>query len=163
MKTRLFIIAFFLFNSILFAQSKFTLGFDLSEQFMQKDVGLNIEGLLGYNLNSDITLVLSASNATMENKDLDLKYKLDKYAFQVNYDFGKSESSKFESIFGFSYVNFDKKLNLEDDNGLGIDLGVQVLFGLKNKLHYGLRIVSTYSSISPGGVLNAGAIFKYNL
>lgn len=99
MKTKLFTITFFLFNSILFAQSKFTLGFDLSEQFMQKDVGLNIEGLLGYNLNSDITLVLSASNSTMENKDLDLKYKLDKYALQVNYDFGKSETSKLESIF----------------------------------------------------------------
>ncbi|MEP5256127.1 MAG: hypothetical protein ABJQ39_13780 [Winogradskyella arenosi] len=163
MKTRLFIIAFFLFNSIMFAQSKFTLGFDLSEQFMQKDVGLNIEGLLGYNLSSDITLVLSASNATMENKDLDLKYKIDKYALHVNYDFGKSETSKLESIFGFSYVNFDKKLNLEDDNGLGIDLGVQAIFGLKGKLHYGLRIVSTYSSVAPGGILHAGAIFRYSL
>ena len=163
MKTRLFIISFFLFNSVLFSQSKFALGFNLSEQFMQKDMGVNIEGLLSYNINSDITLVLSAANATMENKDLDLKYKLDKYAFQVNYDFGKSETSKFESIFGFSYVNFDKKLNLEDDNGLGIDLGVQVLFGLKNKLHYGIRVVSTYSSVAPGGILNAGGIFSHSL
>ena len=163
MKTRLFIISFFLLNSVLFSQSKLALGFNLSEQFMQKDMGINIEGLLSYNINSDITLVLSAANATMENKDLDLKYKLDKYAFQVNYDFGKSEASKFESIFGFSYVNFDKKLNLEDDNGLGIDLGVQVLFGLKNKLHYGIRVVSTYSSVAPGGILNAGVIFRHSL
>jgi hypothetical protein len=143
--------------------SKFSIGFGASEQFVGKDSGENFEGILGYAINSDITLNLSFANATMRSDEFDLKYKLDKYAIQVNYDFGKSESTKFESIFGFSYLNFDKKMLLKDNNGLGIDLGIQTTFNVKKRFNYGLRIVSTYSSFSPGAILNAGVNFRYNL
>lgn len=163
MKIKLFIMAFLFCYTMMYSQSKFNIGFGLNEQFVKKDMGVNTEGFLSYNINTDISLVLSAANAKMKNDELDVKYNLSKYALQVNYDFAKSETSKFESVFGFSYLNFDKKLELDDNNGLGLDLGVQTMFGLDKRLHYGLRIISTYSSISPGAILNAGILFKYNL
>lgn len=143
--------------------SKFSIGFGVSEQFVGKDSGENFEGIFGYAINSDITINVSVANSTMRSNDFDLKYKLDKYALQVNYDFGKSKNSKFESIFGFSYVNFEKNILPKDNNGLGIDLGFQTTFNVNKRLNYGLRLVSTYSSFSPGAILNAGINFKYNL
>ena len=44
-----------------------------------------------------------------------------------------------------------------------MDLGFQTTFNVDKSLNYGLRIVSTYSSFSPGAILNAGINFKYNL
>ncbi|WP_179315125.1 outer membrane beta-barrel protein [Winogradskyella undariae] len=143
--------------------SKFSMGFALNEQFVGKDIGENIEGFLGYSINSNMSIYLSAANATMRSKALDTNYELDKYAIQVTYDFLKSENTKLESLFGFSYVNFDKKILADDNNGLGIDLGIQTIFNLNNRLNYGLRVVSTYSNFSPGGILNAGIIFRYNI
>tara|TARA_R110002111_G_scaffold79274_2_gene125564 strand:+ start:550 stop:1065 length:516 start_codon:yes stop_codon:yes gene_type:complete len=143
--------------------SKFTFGFALSEQLVAKDSGENFEVSLGYAISNDMSIYLSAANATMRSKALDKNYKLDKYAIQVTYDFAKSESTKLESIFGFSYINFDKKILEDDNNGLGIDLGIQTTFNLKSRFNYGLRIVSTFSSFSPGGILNAGIIFRYRI
>jgi hypothetical protein len=46
---------------------------------------------------------------------------------------------------------------------LGIDLGFQTTFNVRKRLNYGLRIVSAYSSFSPGAGINAGINFKYKL
>jgi len=143
--------------------SKFSFGFTLSEQLVSKDTGENFEVTLGYSIDTNMGINLSVANATMRSKELDINYKLDKYAIQVSYDFAKSENTKLESIFGFSYINFDKKILEDDNNGLGIDLGIQTTFNLKSRFRYGLRIVSTYSSFSPGGILNAGINFTYKL
>jgi hypothetical protein len=170
MRTRPTFLALVLLFTVHFAQaqeevktSKFSIGFGASEQFVGKDTGENFEGFVGYAVHPDITLIVSVANANMRSDAYDIKYRLDKYAFHVNYDFGKSEDTKFESIFGFSYVNFDKKALLEDNNGLGIDLGFQTTFNASKRFNYGLRLVSTYTSFSPGGILNAGINFKYNL
>ncbi|WP_225037151.1 outer membrane beta-barrel protein [Winogradskyella sp. SM1960] len=144
-------------------RSKFSIGFTLSEQLVGKDSGENIEGTLGYAINSNMSLYLSAANATMRSDALDTNYKLDKYAIQVAYDFLKSENTKLESIAGFSFINFEKKILEDDNNGLGVDLGIQTTFNLSGRLNYGLRIVSTYSSFSPGGILNAGINFTYRI
>jgi hypothetical protein len=144
-------------------KSKFSMGFGASEQYVGKDSGENFEGFLGYSLTSDITLNLSYAHAKMRSDAFNLKYKLEKYVLQMNYGFGKSENTKFESIFGFSYLNFDKKILPTDNNGMGIDLGFQTTFNVDKRLNYGLRIISTYSSISPGAILNAGINLRYNL
>ncbi|WP_179320027.1 outer membrane beta-barrel protein [Winogradskyella helgolandensis] len=163
------VLAFILSINLIYAQdektdtSKFTFRFGLSEQLVGKDFGENFEVALGYAINNDMGIDLTLANATMRSKELDINYKLDKYAIQVTYDFGKSENSKLESIVGFSYINFDEKILEDDNNGLGIDIGVQTIFNLKSRFNYGLRIVSTYSSFSPGGILNAGAIFTYKI
>ena len=163
------VLAFILSINLISAQeektdtSKFSLGFTLSEQLVGKDSGENIEGILGYAITSNMSIYLSAANATMRSKALDSNYKLDKYAIQVAHDFAKSESTKLESILGFSYLNFDEKILEDDHNGLGIDLGVQTTFNLEHRLNYGLRIVVTYSSFSPGAILNAGINFSYRI
>lgn len=143
--------------------SKISIGFGANALSVGKDEGLNLEGTLGYSLNSDATLNLSISNASMRSKNLDLNYGLSKYALQLNYDFAKIKTSKYESIFGFSYLNFDKKLALDESNGFGLDLGIQASFYTNSRLYYGFRIVTTYSSFSPGAILNSGIFLKYKL
>ncbi|RCW92782.1 outer membrane beta-barrel protein [Winogradskyella arenosi] len=143
--------------------SKFSIGFTLSEQFVGKDSGENIEGSFGYAINTNMSLYLTAANATMRSNTLDINYNLDKYAVQVAYDFLKSENTKLESIFGLSYLSFDDEILEDDNNGLGVDLGVQTTFNSGGSFNYGLRIVSTYSSFSPGGILNAGINFTYRI
>ncbi len=143
--------------------SKFSIGFTLNEQLVGKDSGENIEGVFGYAINSNMNLYLSVANATMRSDALDTNYNLDKYAVQVAYDFLKSENTKLESIFGLSYLSFDDEILEDDNNGLGVDLGVQTTFNSGGNFNYGLRIVSTYSSFSPGGILNAGINFTYRI
>ena len=162
MKTKILCFALII-NTFAFAQSKFTLGFGISEQFLSKDLGVNYEGSVGYNVTSDLSINLAVANAKMKNKDLDINYTIDKYSIIMGYDFAKSERTKLESLFGFSYINFDEKLLLDDNKDLGVDIGIQTTFGLKNRLNYGLRLTSTYSSISPGALFNAGIFFKYKL
>lgn len=110
-----------------------------------------------------MSLYLSVANATMRSKAFDTNYKLDKYAIQVAYDFLKSENTKLGSIFGFSYLNFEKNILDDDNNGLGMDLGIQTTFNVRGNFNYGLRIVSTYSGFSPGGILNAGINYTYRI
>ena len=161
MKTT-FLFFLMLLSTSAFCQSKFYIGFGLNQQLLKKDTGISYDGYVGYNFNEDIALNLFVTNSEMKSKDFDFNYKMDKYAVLVNYDFGKSKKSKFESVFGFSYLVIDKKLMLEKNSGLGFDLGFQTLFGLKNKLNYGFKIISTFNSIAPGGILNSGVLFRYN-
>jgi hypothetical protein len=129
MKTTILIFSI-LFSTYLFAQSKFTIGFGINEQFVKKDTGINYEGFVGYNISQNIAINFVGSNSEMTSKELNFKYRLDKYSILMSYDFGKSEKSKFESLFGFSYVNFDKELLSTNNDGIGIDIGIQTSFGL---------------------------------
>jgi hypothetical protein len=162
MKKRIIILTI-LFSTCLYSQSKFAMGFSLNEQFVKKDRGINHEGFITYNFNQDLAINAIVSYAEVKNKELDLKYTLDKYSILMSYDFAKTERTKLQSLFGFSYLNFDKKFLQNDNKGLGIDMGVQVTLSSKSKLNYGLKMVSTFSSIAPGGMFNAGVFFKYNL
>jgi hypothetical protein len=162
MKTKILIFTA-LFSTCLFSQSKFSMGLSLGELSLKKDLGTSYEGFVSYNLDKNIALNFVGSFSKMKSKQLDVDYQIDKYALLVSYDFGKTEKSKFESIFGFSYLRIDEKLLPEDNKGLGVDLGFQVTFNLKSKLNYGMKLISTYSNIAPGGLINGGAYIKYNL
>jgi hypothetical protein len=161
MKTKILLFSL-LFSTFAFSQSKFSTGVGVDQLYLKDDSGTNYEAFVGYKVHSDITINLVGSFATMETKATDMKYNINKYALLVSYDFAKSEKVKLESVFGFSYLYFDKKLLLDDNQDLGIDLGFKTTFGLKNKINYGFKLISTYASIAPGGLLNAGSFIKYN-
>jgi len=160
MKTIFFVVALF-FSISFYGQSKFSLGFGLSNQSVSKDNGFSYEGNIGYDITSEMTLSLLVSNAVMENKAID--YKIDKYGILLSYDFAKTDKLKLESLFGFSYLIFDKKILQSDNKDLGIDMGIQTTFGVKRRIKYGIRLMGTYSSIAPGAMLNTGVFFKTNL
>ena len=153
-KLLLFII---LLSTCAFSQSKLSIGVGTNQQFLKSDSGLGFDIFVGYNVHPDIAIHLTGSQANLDSKDFDIDYNINKYSLSANYDFAKSEKSKLESVFGFSYLHLDKKLLLDKRDGLGIDLG------LKNNLNYGFKLVSTYSDIVPGGLLAAGIFLKYDL
>lgn len=164
MKTKLLLVTFLLTSALYtYSQSKFVIESGIGEQFVKNDRGEFYEGSLNYKISNRIYICLDATQAKLKNSDLNLSYELNKYAFHVNYGFSNSDNSAIESVLGFSYVHFDKNLNLPKNDGLGIDLGAKSTFGLKHKLNYGFKLVNTYSSISPGGIYNASIFFKYNL
>jgi hypothetical protein len=141
--------------------TEISFSFGVNSLAVGKDLGLNLEGTLGYSINSDVTLNFSFSDASMKSKDLELNYRLNRFAFLFNYDFAEFKTSKCESILGLSYLNFDKKIPLDENSGLGLDLGIQITFYTQSKLNYGFRVVSTYFSSSPGTILNSGIFLKY--
>lgn len=146
-----------------YSQSEFFVDIHLNQQLVSEDGGLNYEGQFSYAVHQDISIGVSASQAAMNNKDSNRSYDLGKFGILVNYAFGNFENFKFESITGFSYLHFSEDIMLEKNKGFGLDLGVQTVFRTKFKLNYGLRLVSTYTAIPLGGILNAGVLVRYHL
>ena len=161
MKATILIITL-LFSSFLIAQSKFSMGIGIGQFSLKKDLGTSYDGFISYNIYKDIAINFVGAHAAMKSNQGSIDYNINKYALLVSYDFAKTEKSKLESVFGFSYINFDQKLLLDKNNGLGIDLGIQTTFLLKSKLNLGLKIISTYSYFAPGGIINVGTFVKYN-
>ena len=149
-------------STSVFAQSKLSAGVGINQQFLKSDSGASYEVFVSYRVHSDIAINLIGTVANMETDETNIKYNINKYAVVATYDFAKSERVKLESIFGFSYVNFDDVLELKKNDALGIDLGVQTTFGLQRKLNYGFKLVSTYTHIAPGSLLSAGVFAKFN-
>lgn len=166
MKTNLILMAFLLAGTYSFAQKEFkefAVNLNVNQQFVKSDVGLNLEGIVSYRFSKDFSLGISFANGRMENEELNLKYNLERYGLHANYAFAKFNNIQLESIFGFSYLRFEENLMLDDNEGLGIDIGIQTVFRTNRDFNYGLRIVTTYAEVSPGGIINAGAFFRLNL
>lgn len=145
-----------------YSQSVFFVDIHLNQQLVREDGGLNYGGQFSYRIHQDISIGVSASQAAMDNKD-SRSYDLGKFGLQINYAFGNFDNFKFEAITGFSYLHFSEDIILEKNKGFGLDLGVQTVFRTAYKLNYGLRLVSTYSAIPLGGIVNAGVLVRYHL
>jgi hypothetical protein len=145
------------------SQSEFSGSLILNQQFVGEDIGINYEGQINYQIHPDISIGLSAAQANMSPEDSDRNYDLGKFGIHISYAFGNYENFKFESIVGFSYLHFSEDLVLKGNQGAGLDLGVQLVFGAMEKLHYGFKIVTSYSNISPGSIVNTGVFVTYNI
>jgi hypothetical protein len=145
------------------SQSDFSSSFILNQQFVGEDIGINYEGQINYRIHPDISIGLSAAQAHMNQKDSDRNYDLGKFGIHISYAFGSYDNFKFESIVGFSYLHFSEDIVLKEHQGAGLDLGVQLVFGIMQKFHYGFKIVTSYSNISPGSIVNTGVFLKYNI
>ncbi|RNC87739.1 MAG: hypothetical protein ED556_00690 [Winogradskyella sp.] len=141
--------------------SRFNIEGNTSLILIKSDVGFGFGGGFGYQVSKRIGINLGYLNGTIEGDLINDKYGINKYSFNIDYRLN-SHKSKYgiESIIGFSYISFDDKLNLNDGNGFGYDLGVNATL-TDNKWKYGLKIVSTYNSRSPGAFLEIGTNIKY--
>jgi len=159
-KTQLIILL--LLPITIFGQSKFNVEAHGSSLLIKSDAGLAYGAGIGYQASSRINLVLGYLNGTIDSDFIDDDYSINKYYFNVDYRFNK-ESSKFgiASIMGFSYMDFDDKLSLDDGSGLGLDLGVKALMSHNDNFEYGVKLISTYNSESPGAILETGFYIKY--
>lgn len=162
MKTK-FLVLLFLFPLLSIAQSKFSLNASAGALSIKEDIGENFELGVAYKVSNHIAINLNGMHAGMENDDLNLDYNFKKIALTAEYFFASEGSFGLSSNMGFSYVHFDKDLPLDKNDGLGVELGVKTSFNVDKKFDYGFILNSTFSSISPGGILQGNLFFKYNI
>lgn len=164
MKKNITFLLVILITSTISAQTGFSIGAGLGQRLIGQDTGTDLpQGLITYHLNEKLALSAVGSTAEIDADDADFEYNFTKLALQVNYDFSPFDSTRLESIFGFSYLMFDEDLNLEDDNMFGLDFGFQSVFNADKKFNYGIRVVSTFSADSPAGILTPGIFVRYKL
>jgi hypothetical protein len=145
------------------SQSEFSGSFILNQQFVGEDNGINYEGQINYRIHPDISIGISAAQAHMIQKDSDKNYDLGKFGIHISYAFGNYDNFTFQSIVGFSSLHFSEDIVLKENQGIGLDLGVQLVFGIMQKFHYGFKIVTSYSNIAPGSIVNTGVFATYNI
>ena len=101
--------------------------------------------------------------ANLKNDHLNGEYNFKKIAVTAEYFFTPNSFLGFSSNVGFSYISFDKKLGLNHNDGIGLELGVITTFNIDKHFDYGFILNSTYTNISPGGILQSNLFLKYNL
>ncbi len=163
MKNSLTLMFFLLINYSTFSQSKISLNSSTGSLAIKKDFGLNYDFGIGYKISNRIQLNAETLISQLDKKEYDLKYDLQKYSININYNFLPDNKFYISSICGFSYINFDRKLVLDKNSGLGIDLGMNFGFNQNENFSYGFKLINSYNSISIGGILQSNIFFKYNL
>lgn len=147
----------------LFAQSKFSIEGNTSSLFIKNDVGFAYGGKVGYQASKQTTVVLGILNANIDSDIINTDYDVNKYYLNAVYRLNSIESSfGIASIMGFSYMDFDDKLDFTDGSGFGFDLGAKAYFKQNENFEYGFNLIATYNSKSPGAIFESGLFFKYN-
>ena len=142
-------------------QSKFNVEGFTSAILIKSDGGLAFGGGLGYEASNRIHLNLGYLYGTINSDLIDDDYNINKYYVHVDYRFNSEESkSGIAAIMGFSYMDFDDTLNLDDGTGFGCDLGANAFIS-EEKWEYGTKLIATYNSKSPGAILEIGVYLKY--
>lgn len=142
-------------------QSKFSLTASGGALMVKEDVGENFELTAGYAVTEKIEVRLSGMQANLKTDVSDQKYHFKKLALTASCNIIGDVSFGLYGIMGFSYVNFDRVLELDKRGGLGLDLGLQPTFGLEKNLQYGFIINSTFATVSPGGILQSNFFLRY--
>lgn len=163
MKKLISIYIFLLCGYNFYSQSNFSLNFSTGTLAIKKDFGLNYDFGLGYKITPKVQVNVEIMMSQLDKKEYDLEYDFQKYSLNVNYNFLPENNFSLNSIFGFSLINFDKTLEMVNNNGLGIDIGFICGFNQDKNFSYGFKLISTYNSISNGGILQSNLFFKYNL
>jgi len=146
------------------SQSKLNVEAYGTSLLIKSDAGLAYGLGVGYQTSSRINLILGYTRGTIDSDLINDDYNIDKYYFNVDYRLN-STGSKFgiASIMGFSYMDFDEKLNLNDGKGFGLDLGVNTYISGGKNFEYGVKLITTYNSKSPGAILETGLYLKYKI
>lgn len=146
----------------IFAQSKWNAEASGTSLLIKSDVGLAYGAGIGYQTSERINLIAGFLNASIDNDFISDDYNVVKYYFNVDYRLSNIDSNYgISSIMGFSYMDFDDKLNLDDGNGFGVDLGARTFYSHNDNYEIGFKLLSTFNSVSPGAILETGLYFKY--
>ena len=159
MKTNFFLIISILFVVNLEAQTKFSIGASGGSVIVGDVSGTNYKFDLSYLANEKIEYQASFMNSQIEENNLDFKM------YSINLGVGlnvfQSKKTELQPIFGFSFISFNEDLGLNDDNGLGIYFGANVIFDIGKRFNYGFNTQVTYAEHSPGGILQNNIFLRY--
>lgn len=143
---------------ICLSQSKFELAATAGYIAVGDQDGSNYQGVVSYNISD--RMAITAGYLYADIKD-DIDFDLSIISVGGEYLFTPENNTSLSSTFGFSYLMFDKDLNLDDDGGLGMYFGLKTLFNSKSKFAYGVALQTTYASNSPGGILQSNLVLRY--
>lgn len=161
MKKLILMIALIL-PTLLFSQSKWNVDIGGGTLLIKKDVGASAHFGIGYQASKHVMVDLNTAFSKLKNDDLDLKYDYNQIALGVEYNFIPESNLGISSVMGFSYVHFGDNIPLKHNDGLGIDLGIRLAYELSEHFNFGFKMVNTFASISPGGILLTDIFLRYN-
>lgn len=162
MPKKLLLLLSLLFPLFVMSQSKFNIELTSGLLLIQKDNGLNASLGVSYSASPRIDVGVHYIFSEMSANSLDLNYKFNAISLHTEYAFIPENYLGLAGVFGFSYLMFDKALVLENNNSIGIDLGLKLMMNNTGKVNYGMKIINTYSSDSFGGIINNTLFLKYN-
>jgi|SRR5690554_593231 hypothetical protein len=146
---------------ISYGQEKWDIEAGTGMTVVRKDASVNGYFGIAYRVTNNMDLNLSSIFAA-PHINSSTRYNFYQVSFDAEYLFLPESNNSISSIMGFSYIHFDKNDKVDENNGIGLNLGVRVIFNNLKKFNYGFRIVNTYSSISYGGILSTNVFFRYN-
>ena len=161
MKKLLLMIALSL-PTLLFSQSKWNADIGGGTLIIKKDVGASAHFGIGYQASKHVMVNLNTVFSKPKSNDFDIKYDYNQVSLGVEYNFIPESNLGISSVMGFSYVHFGDNIPLKHNDGIGIDLGVRLAYELSEHFNFGFKMVNTYTSISPGGILLTDIFLRYN-
>lgn len=133
----------------------------LAVSFLEKDFGWNYELGAGYRLNNNASLELQYTTTFIQGKSVGFDYYIQR--INANFDYFPLKYKRFEigSVAGLACLFYDKKLGLEHDAAVGVDLGFKIQDRAKKGINTGFYLINTYAASEMGGMITLGVFFKF--
>ena len=144
-----------------FSQSKFQLSPSIGVLAVGEEGGTSYAFDVSYQTSKKWNVTLSYMYGDIEFDDFETDVQ--SISLGGEHLFNPDSNTTLSSLFGFSYVMFNEDLNLEDDNGLGFQFGLRTTFNSQKRLNYGVNLMTTFVSNSPGGILQSNVFVRYRL
>jgi len=151
-----------IFPTVFYGQSKLNVDAGGGTTIIKKDISASALLGLGYKVSDRIKVNLNAIYSKPEFEITKEKFDFSQVSLEAEYSFIPENNINLSSILGFSYLHFGDGIELKNNDGIGVNLGVLLTFNNLERFNYGFRIVNTYSSISYGGILSSNIYLRYH-
>jgi hypothetical protein len=152
---------------LIISTSAFSQSITVEPSFGVSEIGKNVGesyGInVGYELNKVRTLYLSHDISNIKEKNLDIKYNLNKTTLLFSNKLAELNKVDLDMLVGFSYIVIEDKLPIDKNKFTGFDLGMCINFYSESKVSFGAKIVNTFSTVSPGGMRHSSFFVKFRL
>lgn len=160
-KSNIFFFFLIMFPTIFYGQSKINADVGGGTTIIKKDIAASALLGIGYEVSDRIKLNLSATFSKPKFEITKEKFDFSQISLEAEYSFIPKSNTNISSIMGFSYLHFGNGIELKNNDGIGVNLGVLLTFNNLERFNYGFRIVNTYSSIAYGGILSSNIYLRY--
>lgn len=144
-----------------FSQSKFNIEPSVGVIGVGSEDGTNYQMDFSYQTSAKWIVSLKYMYADIEFDDFETD--LQSISLGGEHIFNPESNTVLSSLFGFSYVMFNEDIGLEDNNGFGFQFGIKTRFNAQKRLNYGINVISTNVTNSPGSIMQYNVFVSYRL
>lgn len=163
-KKMIFLLLLLSFTYFVTAQSNWSVDIGGGVTSIKEDASSSGFAGVVYQVSPRIKLNLNTLYAKPKYSEQDSnKYNFNQYSLEVEYAFIEESKLAIVPIVGFSFLHFGSDIDLESNNGLGINTGFSITYDDNKYFRYGMKLTNTYSSISYGGILSTSLFLRFNL